>query len=120
MHPNFFILLAVTIGVAGQLLIKLGLNSLGKIDFSHSLIGAYAKMFCSPFVFGGIFTYVISIFLWLYALTKVDLSFAYPFLASSYVMVLIASWFFLGESIGIIRWIGVAVICIGVFLVSRS
>ena len=46
MHPSYFILIAVAIGVTGQLLIKIGLNAIGKIDFSHSLIGFSESNVC--------------------------------------------------------------------------
>jgi len=115
-----FILIAVTLGVVGQLFIKIGLNSMGKLDFSSGIILTYMRIYTSPYVISGTFIYVLSVFFWLYALSRVDLSFAYPFLALSYVLILLASFIFLGETIPFMRWIGVLVICFGVYLVSKS
>jgi drug/metabolite transporter (DMT)-like permease len=115
-----FIIIAVTIGVTGQILIKKGLNQLGILNFSANIVSTYLKIFYSPYVIFGILTYIFSIFLWLYALSRVDLSFAYPFLALSYALVISCSWLFLGEAIPLLRLIGVLVICFGVFLVSRT
>jgi drug/metabolite transporter (DMT)-like permease len=115
-----FILIAVTIGVVGQVSIKKGLNSLGGLDFSSRIIATYLKILLSPYVILGCLTYFISIFFWLYVLYRVDLSFAYPFLALSYVLVILTSWLFLGEAIPLIRIIGVVVICFGVLLVAKS
>ena len=115
-----FILIAVTIGIIGQLLVKLGLNRLGNLDFSVGFIETYLRILLSPLVILGTLTYVASAFIWVYALTKVDLSFAYPFLALSYVLILLCSWVFLGENVPLIRWVGVAIISFGVFLVARS
>ncbi len=115
-----FILVAVFIGVVSQLMVKKGLNLLGPLDFSTGLLRNYLKMFASPYVFWGIIIYCLSIFFWLYALSRVDLSFAYPFLAVSYVLILLFSWMFLGESISMLRIAGVVVICFGVFLISQS
>ena len=120
MSNILFILTAVTIGVAGQVFIKIGLNSLGDIDFSKSLIGSYGKIFLSPFIILGTFTYFFSVLFWLYALSKVDLSFAYPFLALSYVLIILVSRCFLGENVSLIRWVGVLVICFGVLLIAKS
>jgi drug/metabolite transporter (DMT)-like permease len=50
----------------------------------------------------------------------VDLSFAYPFLSVSYVLVLLAGYFWFGEVITVTRIAGVALICIGTFFVARS
>jgi|OpeIllAssembly_1097287.scaffolds.fasta_scaffold103777_2 drug/metabolite transporter (DMT)-like permease len=121
-HPTavLFILVAVTINVAGQLIIKMGLNRLGALDFSQGAVNAYQRMLLSPYVLLGSFTYAISILFWLYALSKVELSYAFPFLALSYVLILLVSWLFLGEQVTPLRIAGVLVICFGVFLVSRS
>ena len=115
-----FIVIAVTIGVVGQILIKKGLNLLGDINFSGGFVHSYLKIFFAPYVILGVLTYFCSIFFWLYALSKVDLSFAYPFLALSYVFIVLASQYYLGEIVPFIRWIGVLVICFGVLIVSKS
>lgn len=112
--------IAVALAVSGQMFVKKGLNLLAPIDFSSGFVATYARIFLSPYVLVGSFLYFLSVFFWIYALTKVDLSFAFPFLALSYVLITIAAFAFLGERISLLRWIGVAVICIGVFLVSKS
>lgn len=114
------ILAAVILAVGGQMFVKIGLKSLGDIDLSGGLIPFYLKILLSPFVILGSLIYTCSIFFWWYALSKTDLSFAYPFLALGYVLILIFSRLFLGESIPLLRWIGVLVICLGVFLISKS
>jgi drug/metabolite transporter (DMT)-like permease len=114
------LLISMFLGVIGQVFIKKGLTSLGSLDFSAALIGSFAKMFLTPFIILGLCLYCLGVFFWLYALSKVDLSFAYPFVSLSYVLVVLFSLFALGESISYIRWIGVFVICLGVFLISRS
>lgn len=118
--PVIFIIIAVLLAVAGQILVKKGLNIIGNVDFSSGVIRAYLKIFLSPLVVLGSITYTASIFFWLYALSKVDLSFAYPFLALSYVFVLLFAWIFLGETVSMLRVIGVLVICLGIYLVARS
>jgi len=120
MPAVLIILVAILFSVTGQIFLKTGLNIMGPIDFSSGFILTYFKIFLSPYVMVGVFTYVLSVLFWVYALSKVDLSFAYPFVALSYVLILITSKLFLGETIPMIRWIGVFVICIGVILISRS
>jgi drug/metabolite transporter (DMT)-like permease len=120
MFANFSILISVIVVVAGQVCIKKGLNSLEDIDFASSILLAYLKIFLSPFVVLGISLYIIGVFFWLYALSKVDLSYAYPFTALSYVLVAFLSSFLLGEQISAIRWTGIIGICLGVLLISRG
>ena len=74
----------------------------------------------NPYVVGGLTLLVFSMGLHLMALSRVDLSFAYPFLSVSYVLVLLAGYFWFGESIDASRIAGVALICIGTFFVARS
>jgi len=114
------IIIAIIVGVAGQILIKNALNSIEKLDFSTGAVSTYIRIFSEPYVMIGAATYIISIFFWIYGLSKVDLSYAYPFLALSYVLILVGSWYFLGESISTLRIIGVLIICAGVLIVARS
>ena len=114
------ILTAVILAVTGQLLVKNGLNLLGNVDFASGLISAYLKIFISPYVIVGTLLYAFSSLFWIYALARVDLSFAYPFVALSYVLIILSSCFILGEHIPFLRWIGVLVICLGIFLISKS
>ena len=118
--PIVLILIGVLFTATGQIFIKKALNSLGNGDPSIGIFAFYLKVFLSPLVVLGAFLYFISIFFWLYALSKVDLSFAYPFISLSFVVILLFSFWFLGEAISLLRWIGVFIICFGVFLISRS
>jgi drug/metabolite transporter (DMT)-like permease len=108
------------LGVVAQILIKKGLVATGGLDFSGQLIGSYVRIVLSPFVLLGLALYFLGVFFWLYALSKLELSFAFPFISLSYVLIVIFSWMALGETISYLRWIGVFVICFGVFLISRS
>ena len=74
----------------------------------------------NPYVIGGLLVLVFSMGLHLMALSRVDLSFAYPFLSVSYVLVLLAGYLWFGESINAARIAGVALICLGTLFVARS
>lgn len=111
---------SIFLGVVAQLFIKKGLVSMGSLDFSGQLVGSYLKILVSPFVLFGLALYFLGVFFWLYALSKLELSLAFPFVSLSYVLVVLFSWLALGESISYLRWIGVFVICFGVLLISRS
>ena len=114
------IMAAVILVVVGQTLAKLGMQSLGNIDTSRGLAAFYLKVFLNPYIIMGTLLYGSAVFFWLYVLSKAELSFAYPFLALTYVLVILAAWLILGESIPVLRWIGLFVICIGVFIVAKS
>jgi len=77
-------------------------------------------MLTEVFVLLGIFLYLISTIFWLAALSRVDLSYAYPMISIGYVLVLVLSWAIFNERLAFIRIAGVILICFGVLLVSRS
>jgi drug/metabolite transporter (DMT)-like permease len=120
MQAVLSLIMSVTLGVVGQLFIKSGLNKLGPLDFSTGLLNSYIRIFFSASVLVGLFIYFFGVFFWLYGLSKVDLSFAYPFVSLSYVLVFLASWWLFGEHISALRWLGLGAICIGVYLISRT
>ena len=57
---------------------------------------------------------------WLTALSRVDLSYAYPFASLSYVVMLTASWLLFHEDISAVRLLGTLIVGLGVFIISRS
>lgn len=114
------VLVAVVLSGIGQLLLKYGLNSIGAVDFQASILRAYIRIFASPVVLGGAFTYFSASLMYIYALTKFDLSFAYPLVAFGYVITALGGKLFLAEEITLQRWVGIFVICGGVYLVTRS
>ncbi len=116
------ILFSISIAVAGQILLKIGVNRIGIVDFSglEALKQLFFGVIKSPLVISGLFLYVISAAIWLVVLSAVDLSFAYPFIGLTYVMVLILSRFILKEDVNLIRWAGALIITIGVIVISRG
>jgi drug/metabolite transporter (DMT)-like permease len=71
-------------------------------------------------VLGGVGAYGFSSIFWLIMLSRVPLSYAYPALSLGYIAVTIVSAFLLHETVSPLRWLSVAVICVGVILLSRS
>lgn len=116
------ILLSIGIAVGGQILLKMGMNKIGEVSINSigSLGQLFINIFKSPIVMIGLFCYVISAAIWLVVLSAVDLSFAYPFIGLTYVLILVVSKFILKEDVNPIRWIGAGIITIGVIVVSRG
>lgn len=114
----FFSLL---LSVAGQLLLKKGMNSIGNVSLLHrNLPRILFRIFTNFFVvFGGI-VFVGSLAMWLVVLSKLDISYAYPIVSINYVVIALASKFFFKEKVSKFRWFSIFVICFGVVLVSLS
>ena len=121
MPPIFLVLIAVCLTVSGELLLKYGMNQNGALQLDPSTIVAdLVRVFGNPIIvvgFGLIFSAGI---FWLSAISQMNLSVAYPMLSTSYILILIASAIFLGETITWVRAAGVGVIMCGVALVFWS
>jgi drug/metabolite transporter (DMT)-like permease len=116
-----YILVSVIGGAVGQLLLKHGMNSMGPLTLSISqLFSILFKLGTNIFVIVGLGIYVASTVFWLTALSRVELSFAYPFASLSYIIMVIASWQLFNENLTPLRLLGTLVIACGVFLVSRT
>lgn len=121
MRPLILIFTSVLLGALGQVSMKKGMMYLGSISLKFStLFPSLARMLTSPFVLLGIFLYAVSTIFWLTVLSRVDLSYAYPMISISYVLVLILSWVFFNERLAFMRILGILLICGGVFVISRS
>lgn len=116
-----YILISVLGGGVGQVLLKKGMGALGPQTITmNNMSGNLLAMVASPFVIGGLAVYGLSTVFWLTALSRVDLSFAYPFVSLSYIVMLLASWFLFGENISWVRLMGTAIVLMGVIIISRT
>lgn len=111
------LLASVAFGAVGQLILKAGMNGLGKSQFSAETL---IRMATSPLLLVGVAVFCISTLLWLFALAKADLSFAYPFLSLTYLAVLVGGAVFFREEVTLPRVLGFVVIIAGVWVVARS
>ena len=116
------VIIAMLIGVVGQVCLKAGMNQVGKIGAvsATQLLPILSAAFTKPLVWIGLAAYGISALFWLIVLARFDLSYAYPLLASMYLVIPIVSRLFLKESIPPLRWLGMVVVLVGVILVSRG
>lgn len=83
-------------------------------------VGTGAGVLSSPFFYVAMLALGAQFYNWMRVLAKADLSFAQPFTALSYVSVLLISGRSLHESISFFQLLGVGLILLGVFLVSRT
>ena len=116
-----FILFTVMTNAAAQLMLKYGMMNMGPLSFAGvNPILKILQIVFSPFVFLGLCTFVISMASHLYVLSKVDLSFAYPFLSLAYVAVAVFAYFVFHEDLNAWRIAGIGFICIGTILIAQS
>ena len=115
------IFVSISLAVVGQLLLKIGMLRMGRFSLNIStIVQQYTRILLNPFVIAGIIGFALSMLVWLYVLSRLELSIAYPFVALNYVLILFVSHFLLKETITPVKIMGVAVIVIGVYLISRG
>lgn len=116
------ILFSLSLAIGGQFLLKSGMGQVGRIGAGDAIYykAMLTKTFLHPYIILGLSLYVVSSIAWLIVLSRVNLSFAYPFAGLGYVIIMFISWRFLSEPVSTIRLIGAVLICLGVVLVSRS
>jgi multidrug transporter EmrE-like cation transporter len=115
------VLFGVLLNAAAQLLLKAGTNSIGHFEFSGAnLVPIGWKVATQPYILGGLMCYAISVVVWIMALSRVEVSIAYPMLSIGYVVNAIAAYLLFGEAVGIQRLVGIGIIVVGVYVVARS
>jgi multidrug transporter EmrE-like cation transporter len=115
------ILTGVLLNAAAQLLLKAGTNVVGTISLvPGQMLAMFTSVALQPYIVGGLACYVFSVGIWIVALSRVDVSIAYPMLSIGYVVNAVAAWYLFGESLTASRLLGIAIIILGVVIVSRS
>ncbi len=103
-----------------QVFVKLGLNIIGGFTIHlKSLISNMIPLLKSYYIGLGVLSTLIGAIIWLRILCNVNSSIAYPLISISNIFGLIAAMFLLGENVTFMRFIGVCVIILGVFLITR-
>jgi len=116
------ILISVTFAAVAQVTLKAGMNHVtdangGQLALTGESLKQIATNVC---VWAGLAIFAVSAVLWLFALSRASLSFAYPFAALGYVIIVAASILFLGEHVPPLGWVGVALIVLGILLIAQG
>lgn len=114
--------MSIAIAVVGQVLLKIGMDRIGNVHVSgfQSIVQMIFDISRTWQVVVGLVLYVGSSLLWLIALSKVDLSYAYPFVIVGYALVILASWLVLHEQLPPLRVAGISLSLLGTVLIALS
>lgn len=117
-----FVLLSITLSALAQVSMKFGMSRPGVQSAIEQaeLVPIVWSVATSIGVVGGLMLYGISVSSWLWVLSKVDVSRAYPFVSLGFVLTMVFAYLFLGESLTPAKIIGTLLVCSGVFLLARA
>ena len=111
----------VMLNVAAQLLIKAGTNSVGYFEFSReNILPIGTRLATEPAIIGALFCYALSVVIWILALSRVQVSIAYPLLSMGYVVNAVAAWYLFNEAFNPTKVLGIGVIILGVIIITRA
>jgi drug/metabolite transporter (DMT)-like permease len=115
-------LLAITAGTIGDILLAKGMKEMGDISAMNmrGILSAVYQAISTPKLVIGTAMLAIFFFLWLAVLSWEDLSVALPMQALNYVLVAFLSQYFLGETVSPLRWAGTILVCVGVIMITKS
>lgn len=115
------ILLSILMSSTAHIFLKKGMmtHALNPVQ-SNGLLSLFWTVGTNPWVMGGMFLHVSALVVWLWALSKVDISFAYPFLALGYVLVSAMAWFWLGETLSLMKILGMAIVIVGILVLAKA
>lgn len=116
-----YILGTIVFTVYGQLILKWRIADYGvlPVSFMDKVI-FLIKLLFDPFILSGFLSAFIASLFWMAAMTKFDLSFAYPFMSASFVLVFVFSMLFFNESFSIYKLLGLFFIVVGIIITSRA
>lgn len=116
------VLTSVLMTAAAQLLLRAGASATNVREALSSsvLTSAVHAVATSPFILAGLFCLAASAATWIVALSKLDVSYAYPFVALGIVITVVGGHFIIGEPMTIGRIGGVLLIAAGVIVLAAS
>ena len=125
MNPRFsdYLYIAATIGltVYGQLILKWRIRDFGALPAEpFEKLKFLVYLLFDPAIFSGFVAAFLASLAWMAAMTKFDLSHAYPFMSLTFVFVLLLSGWLLSESLSVPKVVGVALIVVGTVVAARG
>ena len=115
------ILFTVLTNFGSQIMLKHGMTSIEKFEITREgLLKSSLDIIFNFWVIGGLLVMVVSMASHLIVLSRVEISYAYPFLGLSFVLTALWGYFALSEDMNTYRILGILMICSGVALVARS
>jgi len=116
------ILISIILGPLGNVFLGKAMKSVGSLSSARilDLVPIAARVLMSGYIWLGILCLLIFFTVHMLLLTWADYSYVQPATSLSYVSITMLSYLLLGEVISPLRWLGVTVICLGVFLVGRT
>jgi len=119
---HLYLLLAISFAVVSQLIIKWQMSAFSFNDYEtwQDKFALAFSMLLNPYIIISLILTLLAGVTWMIAMTKFEISYAYPYTLLGLVLVTIFSVIFFGESVNTYKIIGIAVIVLGIVLISKG
>ena len=115
------VMTGVLLNAVAQLALKASVSDTGVISLDmQSLLSSAGTLVSNLWLWVGLTCYAISVVVWILALSRVDVSIAYPMLSIGYILNAVAASHLFNEPMGVGKVIGIGVIILGVYILARS
>lgn len=116
-----YIFAVIVLTVCGQLILKWQVAKAGAFPQSSPQRALFLlRLVLNPWIIGGLFAGFLAFLCWIAALTKFELSYAYPFLSLAFVLVLLASALLFHETVTMPKMFGILLIMTGIIIAGRG
>lgn len=119
MNPIAALWTSIVMGGLAQILLKRGVSG-GSARPGAASANWWLGLLRSGWIWAWVFSFVIATVLWLLAVSQLNISYAFPLLSASYLIVAVLSRIWLQENVSWKRWTAIAVISAGVLLIARA
>ncbi len=122
LKTRLMILIMVLAGPLGGALLAKGMKSMGPVVISSlpEALATLGKVLSCPYIWMGIASQIAFFVAYSLVLSWADYSYVQPASAMAYAVVALLGVVMLHETVSPLRWLGIAVICLGVFVVGRT
>ena len=124
LHFKTFIMILIMVlaGPLGNVLLGKGMKQMGQVHLwpPAELLHAFTRIITSPTIWLGIVSQLVFFAAYMIVLSWADYSYVQPASSIAYAVVALLASTWLGEFVPATRWLGIAVICIGVLLVGHT
>ncbi len=118
MDARIILGIAIVLGTCAQIILKIGANQLGELPPMKEMVVQIPKIISNPLIITGLMMQGSAAFFWISAINKLELSYAYPMMAASYVAVVVLGWLIFAENMNLIKILALLMIVAGVSLLN--
>jgi multidrug transporter EmrE-like cation transporter len=118
---HIYIFLTIFFTVYGQIVIKWQVNSAGTLPIEPSeKVVFILRLLLNPWILSGLFSAFLASLTWMAAMTKFTLSYAYPFISLTFVLIMLSAAIFFREPITPPKVFGIIAIVAGVIVGAKG